>query len=549
MAGRKGNTEPRVFTPPLSGLTPETSLGFEVIEFAENILGITLRPWQKWLFIHALELDPESDYQDYRFRQVVVLVGRQNGKTLIMIVLGLWRLFVDGAAEILSTAQNLAVAEKTLKDAFKIAKNTPAMVKYLPHRVERGKWVPFMRTANGSNQIELSSVPVGLEDVLDVSGAMPAWFVVATNGGGRSFSADVALLDEVREHHNEDVWDAVAPTTAERPRNQIWAFSNAGDRRSVVLRRLRNVGLAALNSGDTSEERLGLFEWSAEPGRSIFDPDGWAEANPSLGYGNRTERDMKALAKQALDPEAKDASENGFKTEYLCQWVEKLEQGKITKELWAALADPLEEFVTGTKVHVGVDVGVEGGAAHIAVAFERPDGKWHVEVVASRSGFRWVVDWLKARENDWFSGEVGIQSSGNAPAAALAPLLTAAGFTVAEWKGADWTGSVMAYYTAIQEGLVAHPGRDPLHPEEPTLLEVSATGVKDRKFGDVFVWDREKSNGDAAPFVATNIAWWLGNRIDQGFVSAYAGDDWDDEELGITTNSDSDDDFDGLMFV
>lgn len=549
MAGRKGNAEPRLFTPPLSELTPETSLGFEIIEFAENILGIELRPWQKWLFIHALELDPETGYTDYRFRQVVVLVGRQNGKTLIMIVLGLWRLFVDGAAEILSTAQNLAVAEKTLKDAFKIAKATPVMAKYLPYRMERGQWVPFMRTANGSNQIELSSVPDGLEHVLDVFGAMPAWYVVATNGGGRSFSADVALLDEVREHRNEDVWDSVAPTTAERPRNQIWAFSNAGDKRSVVLRRLRNVGLSALNSGDTSEERLGLFEWSAAEGRSIFDPEGWAEANPSMGYGNRTERDMKALAKQAVDPEVKDASEAGFKTEYMCQWVDTLEQGKITRELWEALADPLSAVPEGTKIHVGVDVGVEGGATHVAVAFLRPDGKWHVEVVASRSGFRWVVEWLRSRENTWFSGSIGVQSSGNAPAAALAPLLSEAGFDVVEWRGPDWTGSVTAYYTALQEGLVAHPGRDPLHPDEPTLLEVSATGVKDRKFGDVFVWDREKSVGDAAPFIATNIAWWMGNRVQDEFVSAYAGDDWDDEELGITTNSDSDDDFDGLMFV
>lgn len=548
MAGRKGNTEPRLFTPPLSELTPETSLGFEVIEFAEDFLGIELRPWQKWLFIHALELDPETGYTDYRFRQVVVLVGRQNGKTLIMIVLGLWRLFVDGAAEILSTAQNLAVAEKTLKDAFKIARANDVLAKYLPYRVERGNWVPFMRTANGSNQIELATVPPGLEDVLDVAGAMPAWFVVATNGGGRSFSADVALLDEVREHHNEDVWDAVAPTTAERPRNQIWCFSNAGDKKSVVLRRLRNVGLQALNSGNTAEERLGLFEWSAEPGRSIFDPEGWAEANPSLGYGNRTERDMLALAKQAVDPEDKEASENGFKTEYMCQWVAQLEQGKVTKELWAALADPVVDFAPDTKVHVAVDVGIEGGATHVAVAFQRTDGKWHVEIVASRSGFRWVVEWLNARRATWFVGEVGIQSSGNAPASALAPLLEAAGFEVAEWRGADWTGSVMGYYTALQESLITHPGRDPLHPEEPTLLEVSATGVKDRKFGDVFVWDREKSTGDAAPFIATNIAWWMGNRTTDTFISAYSGDDWDDEELGIEETPDTDD-FDGLMFV
>ena len=116
VAGRKGNPEPRIFTPPLGELTPETSLGFEAIEFCERFLRIELRPWQKFVLIHGLELDPrtvpgrpefdpETPKQrlyDYRFRQVLVLVARQNGKTVVMDVLGLWRLFADGASEILS---------------------------------------------------------------------------------------------------------------------------------------------------------------------------------------------------------------------------------------------------------------------------------------------------------------------------------------------------------------------------------------------------------------------------------------------------------------
>ena len=68
---RQGSETPRVWTPPLRDLTPETSLGFRCIAFAE-LLGVTLLPWQQWLCIHLLELLPDGRL---RFRTAVVLVA------------------------------------------------------------------------------------------------------------------------------------------------------------------------------------------------------------------------------------------------------------------------------------------------------------------------------------------------------------------------------------------------------------------------------------------------------------------------------------------
>ena len=92
-------------------------------------------------------------------------------------------------------------------------------------------------------------------------------------------------------------------------------------------------------------------------------------------------------------------------------------------------------------------------------------------------------------------------------------------------------------------------GRAPDAPTTPTLLEAAANGVKDRKSGDTFIWDRDKSTGDVTPFVASNIAWWMGNRIVDEQESAYSGDDWDDDDLD--DNLDDFDDFDDgdLMIV
>jgi hypothetical protein len=105
-----GSTTPRIYTPPLvihctgakpdlqldrehplyqvpqecncgCGLNPQTSWGFSCIDFLENILRWKLMPWQKWLYIHALEKAAPGKL-GFRFKTIIVLVSRQNGKCL-----------------------------------------------------------------------------------------------------------------------------------------------------------------------------------------------------------------------------------------------------------------------------------------------------------------------------------------------------------------------------------------------------------------------------------------------------------------------------------
>ena len=73
---RKGHECPRVYTPPLRELTPDTSLGFEVCDFAEA-LGFAVLPWERWLLVHALEIMGDFGGEwALRFRTVLVLVAR-----------------------------------------------------------------------------------------------------------------------------------------------------------------------------------------------------------------------------------------------------------------------------------------------------------------------------------------------------------------------------------------------------------------------------------------------------------------------------------------
>lgn len=128
MPSRKGSETPRVYTPPLRELTPDTTIGYDVIEFAEGILGLTLHPWQKWLFIHALEIEGSFDTSwRFRYRTVVVEIGRQNGKTFVGMVLALFALYILGMALVLGTAQDLEQAEDMWAAAVEMAQGDPKL--------------------------------------------------------------------------------------------------------------------------------------------------------------------------------------------------------------------------------------------------------------------------------------------------------------------------------------------------------------------------------------------------------------------------------------
>jgi hypothetical protein len=295
-----GCERPRVFTPPLRRLTRGTSLGFAVIDFAVGVLGISLHPWQRWLLIHGLELLPDGSF---RFRTLVVLVARQNGKSTIGVVLSLFFLYVLGANLVIGTAQDLDQAEEVWQTAVDFVHGDDAIPELaaLTERVVR---------VNGKKSLEL------------VNGER--YKVKAANRrAGRGLSGDLIELDELREHQSWDSWAAVSKTTMARANALVCAFSNAGDATSIVLRHLRKMGHAALGDPDginaeddpssdppddvdefalDDDDSLGIFEWSAAPGCAIGDRDGWAQANPSLGHPNGiTERAINSAAR--TDPE------------------------------------------------------------------------------------------------------------------------------------------------------------------------------------------------------------------------------------------------------
>lgn len=426
-----GCEEPRLWTPPLRPLTRGTTHGYDVADFASEVVGEPLLPWERWLMVHALELLPDGTY---RFRTVLALAARQNGKTHTKKILRLWKMFIGGAKTTLGVAQDIVTAKEVWQLCLDVIEATPALAAELVN----------VRRANGEIEFTLAS---GARYVIRA----------ANRSAGRGLTIDDLDFEEVREQLTWDAWGALSKTTMARAHAQMWAISNAGDARSVVLNHLRSAagvkmgpdGVSVL--GESRDPSLGIFEWSAPEGCDLDDRAAWAQANPGLGHIISERAIASALT---TDPPAV------FRTEVLCQRVDALDTA-IDEAAWKDLAD------TGnleSAKHIGLcfDVAPDGRHATLAAAAELPDGRVRIEAVAHWSGtdeardaLRGFVDLIKPLGIAWYP---------SGPAAALAPVFKSmerAGIVVIPLTGGAVNQACMGLSDLVDARRIVHPN-DPL---------------------------------------------------------------------------------------
>lgn len=374
----RGRAEPRLFTKPLRNLTRENTRGYEVIEFAEMI-GEPLLPWQKRAVIHALELNPDGSY---RFRTVLILVARQNGKSSLKRTVSLWRMYMDGAKNILGVAQNFSMA----KEQMEICKETIHACPELEEEWEqefRGSGNEYFRAAGCRYIVK-----------------------AANKSAARGLSIDELNFDELREQRSWDAWSAISKTTMARANAQTWCMSNAGDDDSIVLNQLRDTALSGEN------ESVCLLEWSAPDNCELDNPEAWEQANPGLGH---TISEAAIRSAMGTDPP------NVFRTEVLCQRVDHLD-GAVDTAAWKACADPAGTM-DGLRDRLAAcfDISPDGQHATLAVAGLLDDGRVRVELArawSSTEAARNELPGLLER-----IGPVSVAWFPMGPGAAYAPLL------------------------------------------------------------------------------------------------------------------------------
>ena len=492
----KGKSEPRIYTEPLRELTPETSLGFAFIEWCREVCHVDLIPWQKWLAVHAMEIlgDFESGWS-FRFRTILVLVARQNGKSFFLELLALFFMFVLEVQLVLGTAQNLDTAEEVWESAVERAESSPEM----SVMIER------VRKVNGGKTLELTN-------------NSKYKIVSATRQGARGKRSDLVIMDELREQRSWDGWSAVSKTMMARPNAMLWGFSNAGDSTSVVLRHLRMTAhvdcgdpdgiashvLDSLPDQEDVDDSLAIFEWSAVPDCDTADRDGWAQANPSLGYGFFGERALKSALK--TDPE------HIFRTECLCQWVESITVSAFPDGSWESGTDQDSHEDEDAELFWGIDISSDRTTT--ALAFVGKDsGGFHGEVEAYRTGFDWVLKKLTQASKPI---KVAIQGRGAPISSHIDELESIKGVELILCEGRDVSAWCGRFYDAVVNGSLSHIPQP--------ALDYAAREAQTRPIGDsAWTWDRKSSSGDISPLVALTMAYGLATvgKTETRYKTAY----------------------------
>lgn len=478
--------EPRLVAAPTPDLDDD-SVADVIIDLAASC-GLRLDPWQQLVLRRSLVEQPSGLWQS---ADVAVVCSRQNGKNAILEARLLGGLFVLDEPLIIHTAHEMKAAATTFQRMERFIRTNRSLLKR----------VAAFSHSKGGESISLKDDGPELR------------FLARTGGSGRSFSADLLILDEAYNLPNH-VMNAITPTLGAKPNPQVWYTSSAVNQieqpHGLTLARLRR---RALKGGDP---RLAYFEWSADEDayreaadqhrerEFAADRSNWAVANPSLGLKRKN---GTGLTEEFLESQLARLGPAGFAAEHLSvgDWPEEPTTAAdevVPRDRWAQLVNRLSRVAPyagepGLRVFT---VTANERVATIGVAGYNEDGAAHIEVVDERRGVAWVVDRVAELAQRWTPAAVIIDPASTAGQLivpidnALKPL----NMEVTKVTARDYAQACGAFYTAVVER--PDPKEDPAAAEawKPTLAHLDDPRINyglehatTRPLMGAWVWGKE----------------------------------------------------------
>ena len=382
-----------------------------------DAIGMPLLDWQAL----ALDIGLEVEGERWAYPDVAVAVARQNGKTRGILQTRILAGLLLWGESILHSAQNRDLPRESFLEIAEILET------HFPSRLAGPP-----RRANGQEGVRMSN------------GA--SYRIIAPRPDApRGHHADLIVLDEVREYKDTGFISAILPTLNTSRNPQVWWASNAGDPDSIVLNTLRARGLE-------DDPSIAWMEWSADPSLSNDDPEGWAQANPSLG--TLIDQDRIRHLYDTLTPE-------GFETEVLCRWVDISGTRAIPAHYWDAastgeMAGPDEQ----RRPVLAIDVDPDRNAAAMVAAWHEPDGRIGTDLILYRTGdLTNLTDAVTAELKALQPSLIGYDPW---TTEALAAVLNHRGWALEQVTGRSWVASCQTLLELLQTDRIRHPGRDAL---------------------------------------------------------------------------------------
>lgn len=230
----------------------DTTHGEKVVTLARR-MKIRPMPWQTWSIEKIMAKDPEGSWTH---PECCLIVPRQNGKSLILSLLVIYRMFKLGE-NIIFSAQQWETAKQLWKRTWNIVRSQPDLMAYHEsHTCSQGRGTIVLTT-----------------------GAQVVFTTRSPNAGRGLDVIDLTIYDEAYDLDLADLAALSPAQMAARNPQKIYTSSAVN-----ADQHPNGMQLASVRArGREREDRLFYAEWRAPEGAEMDQAATWRQANPSYG--------------------------------------------------------------------------------------------------------------------------------------------------------------------------------------------------------------------------------------------------------------------------
>lgn len=305
---------------------------------------LKLEPWQVFFIVAAFGWLRKKDGLR-RFRKVLLLVPRKNGKSALAAGIGLYMLCADGehGAEVYSGA----TSEKQAWEVFRPAK---LMAQRLPQ----------LRSHYG--------LDVNAKNMHILANGSRFEPVIGTPGDGASPSC--AIVDEYHEHPTDSLYSTMETGMGAREQPLMVVITTAGDNIAGPCYAMQQEAQSALE-GTRQDDELFALIYGIDDGDDWTDPAVLRKANPNFGV-SVFEDFLLARQTEAMTSPRKAGA---FKTKHLNVWVQSRD-AYFNVLRYQEVGDQtlkLDQF-DGQECIIGIDLAEKRDLTAVELLFRHKDG-------------------------------------------------------------------------------------------------------------------------------------------------------------------------------
>lgn len=428
-------------------------------------------PWQ-WRTLRAiLSLQPPNEWGErlWTHRDVAIECTRQQGKTLLIVLLILFHLFILKTQRIVYTAQRWSTAYDVFNRVWAVIDRTPSLRRKLAEKPSKsGNRGVIKLTTGGTVEFGPRSQDFGRGYTeIDLEIFDEAYDIDAAQEANLTGAQSAAM-------NPQTIYISTPPVASEHPKCHILA------------------GLHRLGHAKAPDLYYALY--AAPDGSSRDDPASWRLAQPSFGVAtnDREIRSKRQKAKTAAQVAIFDADYMGI-GDYPPDESES--SSPIPDDLWESLkvADP--ELVG--PVGIGIERSRNRKLWVIAAAQRMADGRVYGEVgYASNATNPAVVSYIESVVADM--DPIDVKWDSRSLALAIAPDLQLSGIEPTTTNSVELARASNGILDDIRCGRFAHGGQ--------AILADSVRSAEMREIPGGFAWDEPVSGGSAVYLKAITLA-------------------------------------------